>query len=175
MATLSRFWRQFLISGDTTTFLLLLNAYVSAMKLYTIGFTETSAQSFFSRLEKAGVAEVVDVRLKADSQLSGFAKKKDLPFLLSRISKIGYKHEALLAPTKEMLDAYKRREISWDSYADAYVGLLSSRSAATTLASSELDGGCLLCSEALPHKCHRRLAAEYLKREWGENVEIVHL
>jgi uncharacterized protein (DUF488 family) len=145
------------------------------MKLFTIGFTETSANSFFSRLENAKVADVIDVRLKADSQLSGFAKKKDLPFLLSRISEIGYRHEMLLAPTKDMLDAYKKRQMSWDSYAEAYMTLLESRSVASRLAPETFEKNCLLCSEALPHKCHRRLAAEYLKREWGGDVEIVHL
>ena len=33
-----------------------------------------------------------------------------------------------------------------------------------TLDRELLDGGCLLCSEAKPHHCHRRLVAEYLQR-----------
>jgi uncharacterized protein (DUF488 family) len=37
-----------------------------------------------------------------------------------------------------------------------------------------LNGGCLLCSEATPHNCHRRLVAEYLSRKWG-NIQICHL
>jgi uncharacterized protein (DUF488 family) len=36
------------------------------------------------------------------------------------------------------------------------------------------EGACLLCAEAVPHHCHRRLVAEYLNDKWG-NVEIVHL
>ena len=36
------------------------------------------------------------------------------------------------------------------------------------------DDGVLLCSEAEPDRCHRRLAAEYLQHRWG-GVEIVHL
>jgi len=33
---------------------------------------------------------------------------------------------------------------------------------------------CLLCSEALPEKCHRRLVAERLANFW-KDVEIKHL
>ena len=36
------------------------------------------------------------------------------------------------------------------------------------------DGACLLCSEAEPHHCHRRLVAEYLQEKWGD-VGIEHL
>jgi len=32
----------------------------------------------------------------------------------------------------------------------------------------------LLCSEATPHHCHRRLAAEYLAEHWAD-VTIEHL
>ena len=33
------------------------------MKVYTIGFTKTTAESFFTRLQKAAVKKVLDVRL----------------------------------------------------------------------------------------------------------------
>ncbi len=45
------------------------------MKLFTIGFTKTSAEHFFSRLSKVHVKKLIDVRLNNVSQLSGFAKK----------------------------------------------------------------------------------------------------
>ena len=31
-----------------------------------------------------------------------------------------------------------------------------------------------LCSEDRPHRCHRRLVAEYLSEHWG-GIEIAHL
>jgi uncharacterized protein (DUF488 family) len=37
-----------------------------------------------------------------------------------------------------------------------------------------LDESCLLCSEDLPDKCHRRLVADYLSSKWGE-LRIQHL
>jgi hypothetical protein len=40
-----------------------------------------------------------------------------------------------------------------------------------------LDGACLLCSEHAPDRCHRRLAAEYLRDAFASagTIEIVHL
>ena len=37
-----------------------------------------------------------------------------------------------------------------------------------------MEGGCLLCSEPTPERCHRRLVAEYLNAKWG-NVDIEHI
>lgn len=145
------------------------------MKLYTVGFTKTSAESFFGRLAAHGVRSVVDVRLKPDSQLSGFAKKKDLDFFLKELIGSAYKHELVLAPSKDILDAYKQREMPWQEYASRYIKLIRERQVERILTPESLDGACFLCSEDTPHKCHRRLAAEYLKECWNERFEIVHL
>jgi uncharacterized protein (DUF488 family) len=143
------------------------------MKLYTIGFTKSSAEKFFSRLEEAGVRKVVDTRLHRDSQLSGFAKQLDLPFFLSTINKMDYGVSELLAPTSEILGAY-RKKIKWAEYEKLYRDLLISRRVEVNLTPHALDHCCLLCSEPTPEHCHRRLAAEYLSGEWG-GIEIVHL
>lgn len=144
------------------------------MKLYTIGFTKRTAQGFFEALEGADVSRVVDVRLRANSQLSGFAKVPDLPYFLNRMCGISYGMEEMLAPTAELLDAYKKKQVSWDEYAEGYKTLIKSRGAGE-LNISSLDGACLLCSEHLPHKCHRRIAAEFLKSMTNAEVEIIHL
>lgn len=60
------------------------------MKLFTIGFTKTSAKGFFSRLSKAHVKKLVDVRLNNVSQLAGFAKRDDLRYFAKSICGIGY-------------------------------------------------------------------------------------
>ncbi len=144
------------------------------MKLYTIGFTKTSAERFFKRLQGAGVKKVVDTRLHRDSQLAGFAKQSDLPFFLSNISKIEYGVTELLAPTADILDAYRKKRIKWAEYEKLYGELLAARHVEAQLAPHALDHCCLLCSEATPEHCHRRLAAEYLARAWGP-IEIIHL
>lgn len=144
------------------------------MKLFTIGFTKTSAESFFKRLRKAGVKTVVDVRLNNVSQLAGFAKKDDLRYFLKAICDIDYIHEPEFAPTQEMLDAYKKDGGDWSDYEKQFLELIRNRHIEQTLPRETLDGACLLCSEDKPDHCHRRLVAEYLKEKWGE-VEILHL
>jgi uncharacterized protein (DUF488 family) len=143
------------------------------MKLFTIGFTKTSAQNFFSRLAKAHVKKLIDVRLNNVSQLAGFAKKDDLAYFSKTICRIDYEHIPALAPTQDILDDYKKSKGAWSVYAEKFLNLMAQRKI-EDIDRSRLDGGCLLCSEDKPHHCHRRLVAEYLKNRWGD-VEIVHL
>lgn len=144
------------------------------MKVFTIGFTKKSAESFFTRLQMAGVKRVVDVRLNNVSQLAGFAKKKDLGYFLKTICGIEYVHRPELAPTREILDAYKKRKGQWADYEKQFLDLMESRQIEETLPRELLKEACLLCSEDKPHHCHRRLVAEYLKQKWND-VDIVHL
>ncbi len=144
------------------------------MRLYTIGFTKTTAESFFSRLSKAGVRRVVDVRLNNVSQLAGFAKKNDLKYFLKEICGIDYEHRSELAPTPDILDAYKKHRGDWPTYEERFLELMEKRRIEEMIPRTALDEACLLCSEDKPHHCHRRLVAEYLGRKWGE-VEIGHL
>lgn len=143
------------------------------MKLFTIGFTQKSAEIFFRRLKKAGVKKLVDVRLNNVSQLAGFAKKDDLRFFLKELCGADYLHMPDLAPTQAILDDYKKHKGSWESYAQKFTALMASRHI-ETINKRILDGACLLCSEDKPDHCHRRLVAEYLKDKW-EDVQIEHL
>ena len=144
------------------------------MRILTIGFTKKSAQSFFETLLQAGVRRLVDVRLNNVSQLAGFAKKNDLAYFLDRLCYIDYVHFPILAPTKEMLDAYKKKHIGWKEYERYFINLMAERQIEDKINPKILEDACLLCSEEEPHYCHRRLVAEYLKERWG-NVKIEHL
>lgn len=144
------------------------------MKLFTIGFTKTSAEHFFGRLMAAGVRTVLDTRLRSDSQLAGFAKRDDLAYFLRVICNINYRQEPSLAPTAEILDAYREKAITWEEYDRRYLALLSERRVNASLDPSEFDLACLLCSEDKATRCHRRLAAEYLARHWSA-IEVLHL
>lgn len=144
------------------------------MKVFTIGFTKTSAESFFTRLQQAGVRKVLDVRLNNVSQLAGFAKKDDLRYFLQAIAGIDYAHQREFAPTQEMLDAYKKQRGAWADYEQRFLDLLAQRRIEQTIGPDALDGACLLCSEDKPHHCHRRLVVEYLQGKWG-GLEIKHL
>ena len=150
---------------------------MSEIKIFTIGFTKKTAEHFFENLKSAEVQRVVDVRLKNDSQLSGFAKAKsdgDLPYLLKTIGNIDYIHVLELAPTKDILDAYKKHKGDWNVYEKEFNRLMKERLIESTINKDFLNKGCLLCSEHEPNHCHRRLVAEYLQENW-ENVSITHL
>jgi uncharacterized protein (DUF488 family) len=144
------------------------------MKLFTIGFTKKSAEQFFRLLKQEGLTKVIDTRLNNVSQLAGFTKKDDLKFFLKEVLGIEYFHMPMLAPTKEILDEYKKNGGDWSTYERKFVDLVKSRKIESTIKREVLSGACLLCSEPTPHHCHRRLVAEYLSDKWGD-IAINHL
>jgi len=144
------------------------------MKIYTIGFTKKSAETFFGLLSRSGAARVVDVRLNNVSQLAGFAKRDDLRYFLQTICAMGYVHEPLLAPTKELLDRFKKHKGSWAEYEEDFLALMRQRDVANAVSREVMGDGVLLCSEHEPEHCHRRLVAQYLRDAWGD-VSITHL
>ncbi|RKZ86841.1 MAG: hypothetical protein DRR19_14355 [Candidatus Parabeggiatoa sp. nov. 1] len=144
------------------------------IKLYTIGFTKKTAETFFNKLKTAGVKRVIDIRLNNVSQLAGFAKKEDLKYFLNVICDIDYVHIPELAPTKAILDDYRKKKGDLAIYEQQFLALMQNRKMAEKLSPDTFHQGCLLCSEDTPERCHRRLVAEYLKDKW-ENIEIKHL
>lgn len=140
-------------------------------KIYTIGFTKKTLEDFITRLKKAGVQRVVDIRLNDSSQLSGFAKSKDLEFILKQFG-IEYISVKSLAPDKALLDRYRENK-DWDDYEVSFRVLMDARNSKKMLDELQLDKkvSCFLCSEDKPEKCHRRLVAEML----GKGFEILHL
>jgi len=144
-------------------------------QLTTIGFTKTSAEGFFERLLSSGVRTVVDVRLNNTSQLAGFAKAPDLAYFLKKLGGIEFIHQPLLAPTDSILKAYKKEKGDWNIYAEQFLDLMQERKIETRLKPETLESACLLCSEATPHRCHRRLVVEYLNRKWGNILSVKHI
>jgi uncharacterized protein (DUF488 family) len=145
------------------------------MKIYTIGFTKKTARQFFELLEKNRIECLVDIRLRPDSQLAGFAKQVDLKYFLERLINCDYRYLSTLAPTAEILDMY-RKDKDWKKYEVAFQELMDLRGIPDTLdkALFEEKTCCLLCSESTSEKCHRRLVVERIAAKWV-GVEIVHL
>jgi uncharacterized protein (DUF488 family) len=142
------------------------------LEIATIGFTQSSAQHFFERLKRAGVRRLVDVRLNNVSQLAGFAKSADLAYFLETICGATYEHDLRLAPTQEMLDAYRKKRIAWPEYELAFRGLMLERGVPAVLERSAFEAKtALLCSEHTSDKCHRRIVAEILSKEWSATIE----
>ena len=144
------------------------------MRIFTIGFTKKPARRFFDLLRTSGARRVIDVRLNNVSQLAGFAKRDDLAYFLTEICGMDYVHLPELAPTKQMLDDYKKRHGDWSTYETRFLDLMRARRVEQTVARKVVADACLLCSESTPEYCHRRLVAEYLDRHWG-GLQVTHL
>ena len=172
------------------------------MEIYTIGFTKKKAEELFNLLKERDIEQLVDVRINNMSQLAGFTKRDDFTYFLGQILGTNYLHEPLLAPTDELLKEYRtkiknipksknlakikdmtaRREArkryeekAWKDYETKFLKLMLEREVESKISQDLFDKRTvLLCSEAGPEKCHRRLVIEYLNQAWGD-VQAVHL
>jgi uncharacterized protein (DUF488 family) len=143
--------------------------------LYTIGYQRKPLAKFIRPLQEAGVDAVIDVRLRNTSHLAGYTKRDDLAFLLREGFGIAYEHHPDLAPTPEILDAY-RDDQDWAAYEARFLPLLVERAAESVGREiiARYRSPCLLCAEPTPEHCHRRLVAEY----WAVHLPgltVVHL
>ena len=145
------------------------------MRIYTIGFTQKSAERFFDLLTEHGIGCLIDIRLHPNGQLAGFAKQEDLRYFLRELVGCEYYHFEFLAPSEEIFKDY-RKDKDWAKFERCYRCLMDERAMVQQLDRSFFAQKpcCLLCSEHLPDKCHRRLLAERLAQEWSD-VEVVHL
>lgn len=115
------------------------------------------------------------MRLNNRSQLAGFTKCKDLEFFLGELCAAEYLHRPTLSPTKEILDAYKKKTMPWEEYEGRFLELLVERRVEESLERQLFEQPtALMCSEPTAEHCHRRLVAEYLAQKWG-GAKIVHL
>ena len=146
--------------------------------IFTIGFTKKNAEEFFRLLQEARVEKLIDIRENRVGQLAGFAKYPDLAFFLHRIAGIAYDYQPMLAPSPEIRDAYRKTH-DWAQYEKSFQELMAQRRVLDEIDPSLFAGKiALLCSEAEPDQCHRRLVAEMLARHWSSpahGVEVKHL
>lgn len=145
------------------------------MTIYTIGFTKKTAKEFFEKLQGADAKYLLDTRLNNNSQLAGFTKKGNIDYFIDKLTEMDYLEFPILAPTSEILKQY-RSDGDWDAYQVKYNSMLVERKVAQKIDPALFaDGAVLLCSEPTAEKCHRRLAAEFLRNEIFEGSSIVHL
>jgi uncharacterized protein (DUF488 family) len=145
------------------------------MNIYTIGFTKKNASTFFNFIRSSGSERLIDVRLNNVSQLAGFAKRDDLKFFLKELCDTEYIHAPDLAPTKELLNAYKKGDLTWQNYEYEFLDLIAKRNVEKAFSTSDLENSCLLCSEHEPHFCHRRLVVEYINEMTNLKLSVKHL
>ena len=144
------------------------------VKIFTIGYGGKNAREFFSILKQAGIRKVIDVRLYNTSQLAGFTKKQDMEYFLQAIVGAEYIHMPIMAPTKQLLNDYKKGLISWQQYETQFKSIITQRQIDKHIEPAVMDMSCFLCSESNADHCHRRLVAEHLAGLWS-NFSIIHL
>lgn len=144
--------------------------------LYTIGFTQKSAESFFDLLNKNKVKTVIDIRLNNTSQLAGFAKFPDIQYFLKKICDIDYIHDKIFSPTELTLKKYKNKEITWKQYVEEFNETMQARDVDKHIEKNYkyLDNICLLCSESTHEKCHRSIVSDMFKKQFN-NIIIKNL
>lgn len=128
-------------------------------------------------LRGSGAKHLLDIRLNNNSQLAGFTKRNDLPYLLKHLVNMEYHEIPIFAPEKSIRKEYRKTR-DWKKYEQSYLELIQHRKAEKHVTANLFEeGAVLLCSEAEPNYCHRRLAAEYLVRTMPMTTkpEIVHL
>ncbi len=138
--------------------------------IYTIGFSGKKQDIFMDILAAAGVKKLIDIRLWRTARFVPWASGSNLSAALGD----RYISMPELAPTKELLTAYKDGAIDWAGYEKVFNGLLRDRAVEKLPALADLDGVCFLCSEKTAGLCHRRLVAEYLAAHHPD-IKIVHL
>ncbi len=137
------------------------------MKLYTIGFSGKSAETFFELLENAGVKSIFDLRLSNRGQLAGFTKEDDLRYFLKRLMNIPYFHYPELAPDHDLMDDYHKKRVDWEGFKIRFEAIMESRGADEILKKIIPQAPqpiCLLCSEAKANTCHRSLIAARVQK-----------
>jgi uncharacterized protein (DUF488 family) len=154
------------------------------MRLCTIGFGGKSAEEFFTRLREAGIDKLIDIRRSNNTLYCGFTRMRDLPFFLERLCQISYVHEPDFAPSLELLRDYqaklkrnKKDPDAWRIFVERFQNEISTRPVMRLFQqhASGVKTVCLLCSEATPERCHRRLMAEHIAEHYESEIGIEHL
>lgn len=145
--------------------------------IYTIGFTQKTAENFFTLLKKHNIDLLIDVRLNNTSQLSGFTKFPDIQYFANELCKIEYIHDKKFSPTRELLTKYKKKEINWEEYEFQFSKHMEERNIKAHIKTNyyfyKQKNICILCSESSPERCHRRLVGNYFSETF--NIDIINL
>ena len=131
--------------------------------VWTIGYEQLWPDALVAELAAAGVQRVLDVRLRPQSRRPGMSKTK----LALRLAEhgIAYEHRRELGTPLEIRGLFRAGRV--EEAAAAYRVHVEAHAADELDGlAAELDGGprtALLCLEANPAGCHRRVVAELLE------------
>jgi uncharacterized protein (DUF488 family) len=142
--------------------------------IWTIGYERLLPPALVAELEAAGIERVLDVRYRPQSRRPGMSKTR-LGDLLAGHG-IRYEHRRALGTPPDIRWLFKNRRVAEgrEQYR-AYVESASGEEL-DVLAGELADGPrtALLCLEAEPAECHRRVVAEALRAR-RPDLEVVDL
>lgn len=133
--------------------------------LWTIGYERLPPDALVAELEAAGVRRVLDVRFRPQSRRPGMSKTK-LGLRLGEHG-IAYEHRRALGTPPEIRPLYRSGAVR--QAAEAFRAHVSETAGeeldalAAGLAADDTPPTALLCLEAEPAHCHRRVLAELLQ------------
>jgi uncharacterized protein (DUF488 family) len=143
-------------------------------RLFTIGYEKLLPPELVNELEVAGVERLIDVRYRPQSRRPGMSKTR-LGQLLGDHG-IAYEHRKALGTPPDIRWYFRnRREAEGREAFREHVE--ATAAGALDALAAELDAApatALLCLEADPAGCHRRVVAEQLLRRRPE-LEVIDL
>ncbi|MCP9489646.1 MAG: DUF488 domain-containing protein [Solirubrobacteraceae bacterium MAG38_C4-C5] len=130
--------------------------------LWTIGYERLRAEALVAELEAAGVRRLLDVRYRPQSRRPGLSKTR----LAQRLADhgIAYEHRRALGTPPDLRWLYKNGRVAEGARGFA-VHVEQTAAGELDALAAELDDGpatALLCLEADPATCHRRILTEAL-------------
>jgi hypothetical protein len=142
--------------------------HIHIERVYTIGMGRQSLQKFIQRLVDAEIELVIDLRSEEAMLGPGFTKGRDLAILLKEAAGIDYRRDEVLVPRRELLLQYNRDK-NWKRFAEGYYDQLRRQRAENVLSREQFGKFkvALIGENISPERDQRRIAADYLKEQWG--------
>lgn len=144
------------------------------MEVYTAGFTKWLAEDFFEKLNALNINKLIDIRLRPNSQLSGFTREVNFSYFLKKLSHVEYEHHINLAPTKELLNRRRKNNLSWQEFESEYLNLITEDILEYCFNEISKQNILFLCSESEPQFCHRRVLTDKLL-SLNSELKVTHL
>ncbi len=142
--------------------------------IWTIGYEKLAPEALVAELEAAGVERVVDVRFRPQSRRPGMSKTR----LGERLAehRIAYEHRRALGTPADLRWLFHQGRVA-EAAAAYRAHVAEHEPEALDALAAELGAGprtALLCLEADPAGCHRRVITDAL-RERVDGLEVVDL
>lgn len=144
------------------------------MQLFTIGYEAISYSELTEALHGHGIQTVLDVRQNPISRKPGFSKRA----LSLRLQSDGFSYEHMkdLGCPPEIREEYRDTQ-NWGLYIERFQSHLAQiESSLQALAyRTRFECCALMCFEANPNYCHRKLIAEAVMKLSIRHLKVTHI